>query len=259
MTFITSKDNPLIKTTQQLLTHARHRKKFGQTVLEGIHLLQSYINTGQTPIQVLVTPTSYHHLEVQELIQALPPNIISCISDELYQKIRSLGDGVAIMAIITIPNLPFDSTISSDCLIIDGVQDNGNLGTLLRTASAVGFDMVICTPNTAHCYSPKTLRASMGATFSLSIYENIPPTQILTQLTIPMFATSSHSDKLIYQYKFDTPLALVMGHEGQGVSTALLSQCTPIALPQPNGQESLNVGVAGSICLYEILRQRHYT
>ena len=78
------------------------------------------------------------------------------------------------------------------------------------------------------------------------------------KVKVPMFATSSHTDHIIYQTDLRQPLALIMGHEGQGVDESLLSQSAPIALPQPNGQESLNVAIAGALCLYEVLRQRHY-
>ena len=150
------------------------------------------------------------------------------------------------------------NVIDHDCLIINGVQDNGNLGTLLRTASAVGVKTVICTTGSASAWSPKTLRAGMGANFSLTIFEGISVDEILMKVKVPMFATSSHTDHIIYQTDLRQPLALIMGHEGQGVDERLLSQSAPIALPQPNGQESLNVAIAGALCLYEVLRQRHY-
>lgn len=98
----------------------------------------------------------------------------------------------------------------------------------------------------------------MGANFSLTIYESVSIDEILAKVKVPMFATSSHTDNIIYQSDLTQPLALIMGHEGQGVDEVLMQQATPIALPQPNGQESLNVAIAGALCLYEMLRQRHY-
>ena len=98
----------------------------------------------------------------------------------------------------------------------------------------------------------------MGANFSLTIFEGVSVEDVLAKVKVPMFATSSHTDQVIYQTNLKQPLALVMGHEGQGVDDKILAQSHPIALPQPNGQESLNVAIAGALCLYEILRQRHY-
>ncbi len=253
---ITSKHNPLIKTTHALLTQANQRKKLGKTVLEGTHLLDAYLNKGLVPKSVIIDDSSLAHPEIDKLLARLDCPIYT-ISQSLYKQIRTLGDGLPIMATIDIPTLSLGD-IHHDCLIINGVQDNGNLGTLLRTASAIGFETVICTKGSASAWSPKTLRAGMGANFSLKIYENISLDDVLHFVKTPLYATSSHTNKLIYDHDLRTPVALIMGHEGQGVNDKLMQHAHKLALPQPNGQESLNVGVAGSVCLYEILRQRHY-
>lgn len=256
---ITSKDNPTVKTAHALLTQSRQRKKLGQTVLEGTHLIEAYLNAQLTPTTILVSESGLDNTEIQPLLTRLETVKTLTVSDSLYKDIRSLGESLPIMAIIDLPVLRFDKAITTDCLIINGVQDNGNLGTLLRTASAVGINTVICTTGTAQAYNPKTLRAGMGANFSLAIYEGVSIDEILAQVKVPMFATSSHTDKVIYQTDLTQPLALIMGHEGQGVEAALVQNATPLALPQPNGQESLNVAIAGALCLYEILRQRAYS
>ena len=255
---ITSKDNPTIKTTHALLTQSRQRKKLGKTVIEGTHLLEAYLNAGLTPETVIVSDSGLQNSEIAALLDRLQGVKILTVSDSLYKDIRSLGESLPMMAVIAMPQPSLPNVIDHDCLIINGVQDNGNLGTLLRTASAVGVKTVICTTGSASAWSPKTLRAGMGANFSLDIFENINVDEILAKVKVPMFATSSHTDKVIYQTDLRQPLALIMGHEGQGVDERLLSQSAPIALPQPNGQESLNVAIAGALCLYEVLRQRHY-
>lgn len=255
---ITSKDNPTIKTAHALLTQSRQRKKLGKTVIEGTHLLEAYLNANLTPDTVIVSESGLQNDEINALLGRLNQIKTLTVSDNLYKEIRRLGESLPIMAMIDMPHLDFNQLITSDCLIINGVQDNGNLGTLLRTASAVGVKTVICTTGSASAWSPKTLRAGMGANFSLDIFENINVDEILAKVKVPMFATSSHTDKVIYQTDLRQPLALIMGHEGQGVDERLLSQSAPIALPQPNGQESLNVAIAGSLCLYEMLRQRRY-
>ena len=255
---ITSKDNPTIKTAHALLTGSRQRKKLGKTVIEGTHLLEAYLNAGLTPETVIVSDSGLQNSEIAALLDRLQGVKILTVSDSLYKDIRSLGESLPMMAVIAMPQPSLPNVIDHDCLIINGVQDNGNLGTLLRTASAVGVKTVICTTGSASAWSPKTLRAGMGANFSLSIYENASIENVLVSVKVPLFATSSHTDTIIYQSDLTQPLALVMGHEGQGVDDAIMAQATPIALPQPNGQESLNVAIAGALCLYEVLRQRHY-
>ena len=256
---ITSDKNQTVKLAKALLTQARQRKKQGQTVIEGIHLMDAALRSDYPLVQVLVAESAQTHIEVQQLLSRLPTyTSILTLSDSLYSSIRSLGTGVDIMAIIKIPSSPLPM-ISSDCLILNDVQDSGNVGTLLRTAAAVGIETVLCTINTAQAWSPKTLRAGMGAQFALSIYEDLAVDSILDKVQTPLLATSSHTDTVIYDYDLREPVAWIMGHEGQGVSFELMQCATPIALPQPNGQESLNVAIAGSLCLYETLRQRSYS
>lgn len=255
---ITSDKNQTLKLAKALLTQARQRKKQGQTILEGAHLLDAALRSDYPLSQVLLAESAHAHAEVQQLLSRLPSYTpVLTLADGLYQSIRSLGTGIDIMAIITIPT-PSLPMITTDCLILNDVQDSGNVGTLLRTAAAVGINTVLCSSATAQAWSPKTLRAGMGAQFGLSIYEGLSVQDILEQVQVPLLATSSHTDTVIYEHDLRLPVAWIMGHEGQGVCAELMQCATPIALPQPNGQESLNVAIAGALCLYETLRQRRY-
>ena len=256
---ITSDKNTTVKLVKGLLTQARQRKKQGQTVIEGVHLIDAALRSDYPFVQILLADSAHQHPEVQQILTRLPTYTpILTLSDVLYESIRSLGTGIDIMALITIPT-PSLAAISDDCLILNDVQDNGNVGTLLRTAAAVGIRNILCTSGTAQAWSPKTLRAGMGAQFALTIYEDLSVQDILDYVQTPLFATSSHTDTVIYQHDLKQPIAWIMGHEGQGVCDELMQCATPIALPQPNDQESLNVAIAGSLCLYETLRQRKYT
>ncbi len=255
---ITSDKNTSVKLVKALLAQARQRKKQGQTVLEGVHLIDAALRSDYPFVQILLAESAHQHPEVQQILTRLPTyTSILTLSDTLYESIRSLGTGIDIMAIINIP-APSLTMIDYDCLILNDVQDSGNVGTLLRTAAAVGIDTVLCTSATAQAWSPKTLRAGMGAHFALTIYEGLSSQDILDHVKTPLLATSSHTDTLIYEHDLSAPTAWIMGHEGQGVCDELMQCATPIALPQPNGQESLNVAIAGALCLYETLRQRRY-
>ncbi|WP_230659332.1 TrmH family RNA methyltransferase [Psychrobacter sp. I-STPA10] len=258
---ITSDKNPTVKLANALLTQSRQRKKQAQTVLEGTHLIDAALRSNTPLAQVLVAQSAYSHPEVAQLLSLMPAAMpITMLSDKLYRSISNLGNGIDIMAIMDIPCPVLDDIkgIDSDCLILNDIQDSGNVGTLLRTAAAVGISTVLCTTATAQVWSPKTLRAGMGAQFSLQIFEGLSVDDILANVRVPLLATSSHTDTLIYQQDLTTPVAWVLGHEGQGVCDELMQTATPIALPQPNGQESLNVAIAGALCLYETLRQRQY-
>ena len=255
---ITSDKNQTVKLAKALLTQARQRKKWGQTILEGVHLIDAALRSDYPFVQILLAESAHTHAEVQQVLTRLPTYTpILTLSDALYASIRSLGTGIDIMAIVTIP-APTLPLINDDCLILNDVQDSGNVGTLLRTAAAIGINNILCTTGTAQAWSPKTLRAGMGAQFALNIYEGLSSADILEQVKVPLFATSSHTDTVIYEHNLEAPLAWIMGHEGQGVCAELMQCATLIALPQPNGQESLNVAIAGALCLYETLRQRQY-
>lgn len=254
---ITSLHNPIIKHAHALLTDHKKRKKQQQTVLEGVHLLDAYLQANKQPLHVIIGQSGLDNTEIAQLIKPLAPQHIHIISDNVYKQIRTLGTSLPIMAIIPTDNLRLTDPITSDCLIINGVQDTGNLGTLLRTAAAVGIAHVLITKGSAQPFNPKVLRASMGANFNLRIYEYLTTDEILRYVKVPLFATSSHSQQIIYNINLKQPLALIVGHEGQGVATELMNKAVAIALPQL-GEESLNVAVAGSVCLYEMLRQRLY-
>lgn len=262
---ITSDKNPTAKLAKALLSQSRQRKKLGKTVLEGVHLIESALEANYLPEQIIISYSGLSSPEVQPLLSLIAThnldNKLTVVSDSVYQSITTLGNGVEIMAIVAVPqhNLQaLKSPITTDCLILNNVQDNGNVGTLLRTAAAVGIKTILCTKGSAQAWSPKTMRAGMGAQFGLTIYEGIEDDEVLSYLRLPVFATSSHTDKIIYKQNLNRPVAWVMGHEGQGVSEVILKEATPVALPQPNGQESLNVAIAGALCMYEMIRQREY-
>ncbi len=256
---ISSPQNPTVKLAKQLLTNHRQRKKNGLTVIEGTHLIEASLKANYPIKQILIAEQASEQAEVIELVKACKNKNIAILTlaDNLYKNIRTLGTGIDIMAIIPMQSLDLP-IINEDCLIINDVQDSGNLGTLLRTSASVGVKHIICTPKTAKAWSPKALRASMGANFSLHIYENIAIAEVLAKVKVPMLATSSHTTQTIYQSDLSAPVAWIMGHEGQGVCDELLNQATKITIPQPNGQESLNVAIAGALCMYEMLRQREY-
>jgi TrmH family RNA methyltransferase len=140
-------------------------------------------------------------------------------------------------------------------LVLDRLQDAGNVGSLLRSAAAFGIRQVIALKGTAALWSPKVLRAAMGAHFGLSLFDAAEP-GLLDALALPLVATSSHATAELHDAALPQPCAWVLGHEGQGVAPALLARCAlTVRIPQPGGEESLNVAAAGAVCLYESARR----
>lgn len=254
---IQAKDNPKIKHLRGLCEQANYRKKQQQSVLEGIHLIDAYLNTPHQPISAFyLTQAAAAHPEVQNILAQEPAIPAYLISDALYQDVRTLGPGIDIMAVIQTPVAQSALALDQDLLILENLQDPGNVGTLLRTAAAAGIRQVVCSTGTASIWSPRVLRAGMGAQFSLNIFEHVALDEILARMTLPIYATSSHASQSLYQLDLASPCAWLMGNEGQGVSETAMQQAQAIVIPQPGGQESLNVAVAGAICLFEMVRQR---
>jgi TrmH family RNA methyltransferase len=141
-------------------------------------------------------------------------------------------------------------------VILDRLQDAGNVGSILRSAAAFGVTQVLALRGTAALWSPKVLRAAMGAHFALQLHEAMAE-QDLWPLRLPWVATSSHATAVLHEAKLPRPCAWVFGHEGQGVSAELAARCTlTLRIAQPGGEESLNVAAAAAICLHEGMLQR---
>ena len=135
-------------------------------------------------------------------------------------------------------------------VILDRVQDAGNVGAILRCAAAFGFRQVLAIKGTAALWSPKVLRAGMGAHFGLRLIEGLAPAA-LDALAVPIVATSSHQGEWLHRQQLPWPCAWALGHEGQGVGDEIAARARlAVRIVQPGGEESLNVAAAAAICLH---------
>ena len=154
---------------------------------------------------------------------------------------------------------PMPLSITETCVVLDGVQDAGNVGSILRSAAAAGIQHVFCAPGTVYAWSSKVLRAGMGAHFLLGIYEDVDPGGLIERVAsdVPVAITDSHGAKAIYDADLSGPVAWVFGNEGAGVSTVWRDRAAlRVTIPQPGGMESLNVAAAAAVCLFEQCRQK---
>ncbi len=253
---IHSKDNLRLRHVRGLAQQSSQRRKALQTVLEGVHLLDALQHSGGTPESIWLTEAALRHPEVMALLAHWPAVSCFMLTEPLYQELRSLGEGIDILAVIDQQPAPLPDQLSDDVLILENVQDAGNVGSLLRSAAAAGIRRVICTMGTASVWSPRVLRAGMGAQFSIQISEHVELTDVLARLHMPIYATSSHAQHSLYALDLRQPVAWLMGNEGQGATEQALQHAETVSIPQPGGQESLNVAVAGAVCLFEMVRQR---
>lgn len=245
-TLITSRDNPLLKALRRLTQDTTAYRKAGRYWIEGEHLCSAALLQGQKPA-ILVVSESFWPAAPMEYAQAATKKIV--ISDALFGDISGLESPAKLGFVIDLPEVapiaPHAATV-----ILDRVQDAGNVGSILRSAGAFGFKQVLALEGTAALWSPKVLRAGMGAHFGLKLTERLR-LQDLDVLQVPLITTSSHRGDLVQSLKLPLPCAWVMGHEGQGVSPDLMARATHFArIGQPGGEESLNVAAAAAICLH---------
>jgi TrmH family RNA methyltransferase len=250
---IQSRDNPLLQRLRKLGADPAGYRKLGQVLLEGDHLCAAFIQRGGAALQAVVTETAWAAPELREL--ALQAASVAVVPAPLMAGISTLESPAAIAFVV-----PWQSAEQPEpdlpSVVLDRLQDAGNVGAILRSAAAFGFSQVIALKGTAALWSPKVLRAGMGAHFGLRLVESADESA-LSSLRVPLLASSSHARQAIHETALPWPCAWVMGHEGQGVSLSLQQRCSlSLRIPQPGGEESLNVAAAASVCLYESARQR---
>ena len=245
-TFITSRDNSLLKELRKLNADNTGYRKRGRFWVEGDHLCSAALQRGLKPAMALFSE-SYWPLATVEYAQAAIKSIV--ISDDLFRELSGLESPAKVGFVLDLPVAP---TIQAQLatVILDRVQDAGNVGSILRSAGAFGFGQVLALQGTAALWSPKVLRAGMGAHFGLTLIEGVE-LGALDALQVPIVVTSSHQGELIQNLKVPKPCAWAMGHEGQGVCMELMQRASHFArIGQPGGEESLNVAAAAAICLH---------
>lgn len=246
VTAIHSRDNPFVKDLRRLAQDTTAYRKQGRIWLEGDHLCRAAMARGVQPA-IFVFSESFWPLAQVEWAQAATKKIV--LADALFADISGL-ESPARMGFIM--DLPVGAALQSGVatVVLDRVQDAGNVGSILRSASAFGFRQVAAIKGSAALWSAKVLRAGMGAHFALELIEGVEHDE-LQALQVPLLVTSSHAGEFLHRASLPWPCAWVMGHEGQGVSAQLEERAAMrIRIAQPGGEESLNVGAAAAICLH---------
>jgi TrmH family RNA methyltransferase len=253
---VSSRDNPQFKRLRALATSAQARKKEGLSVLDGVHLVEAYLARVGSPELLAVGESALARPEVARLVDTALCDVIR-LPDALFEAVSTVEHGAGLVAGVRTPREPMPEAIDTDCLLLEHLQDPGNMGSLLRSAAAAGVRHVFCSPQTVYAWSPKVLRAAQGAHFGLSIVEGVEMSEVAARLRVPLLATSSHAPRALYEEDLAGPVAWVFGNEGAGVSPSLMALAArTVSIPLPGGAESLNVAAAGAICLFEAVRQR---
>ena len=243
---ITSRDNAVLKDLRRLTQDNTAYRKQGRVWLEGDHLVRAAMTRGLQPRLGVFAESAWATLPI-ELSRAAMKNLV--IADALWADLSQL-ESPAPMGFVIDCLKPAELQVGVATVVLDRVQDAGNVGSILRSASAFGFTQILALKGTAALWSPKVLRAGMGAHFGLHLLEGLT-LQDLQQLTVPLLVTSSHHGQLLQSQALPWPCAWALGHEGQGVGAELMeSAALALRIGQPGGEESLNVAAAAAICLH---------
>ena len=244
--FISSRANPFLKDLKRLAQGSTAYRKQGQVWLEGDHLVRAAIERGQR-LDTLVLAESLAAQAPAAWLDSAQAAVV--VADSLWREFSGLESAAWVGARL---NLPAQPVVRPDAptVVLDRVQDAGNVGSILRSAAAFGFAQVLALKGTAALWSPKVLRAGMGAHFGLHLLESLDASEVAA-LRVPLLATSSHQGQALHQAQLPWPCAWIMGHEGQGVGPELMAQAQKwVRIAQPGGEESLNVSAAAAICLH---------
>lgn len=260
MKTITSVHNEQLKLLAKLIQSAKYRREHHATVLEGTHLLDAYLNANLLPKQVFIPTQQFHKTETQNILRRLPEHHITLVEQGALEKISQLINGEEIMTWVNLPDLGSLKT-AGDCIVLENVQDSGNIGTILRSAAAAGVREIVLGKGCADVWSPKVLRSGMGAHFLLNVHERVDLAAWREQYQGRVLATALSESKHFSLYDKDLDLreatAWVFGNEGAGVSPELLAQASAsVKIPMVGATESLNVAMAATVCLFEQMRQR---
>jgi TrmH family RNA methyltransferase len=259
MKTVSSRDNPFYKDLKALATSSQARRKAGRSLLDGVHLCQAWLDLRGLPAHCVVSEDALANAEVAGIVGRVEAGrgLVTTLPDALFGAISQVEHGVNLVFVVETPAPQVPKVLTASAVLLDGVQDPGNVGSILRSAAAAGIEQVWCSPGTAFCWSPKVLRAAMGAHFVLEIFENADLPALVREAKVPVLATSGYAADCLYDVDLAGPVAWILGHEGQGVSDELLALASRrVAVPHAGQVESLNVAACAAVCFFEQLRQR---
>lgn len=255
MKTISSSDNSLFKQLKKLGESARARRKSGETLLDGMHLIQASVASRNHPKLVVVAESAVSRSEIAALLDSVDDVPVVSLTDALFSMLSPVDTPTGVLALIDIPKPPAVSN-TDFCLMVENVQDPGNLGSILRSAAASGVTQAFLSSGCADAWSPKVLRGGMGAQFALAIEEQANLVEKLKAFNGVSLATSLDAGVSIFDVDLTGKLAVLVGNEGAGLSAELETQAAMrVRIPMHPQMESLNVAAATAICLFERVRQ----
>lgn len=256
---ITSRANPTFQRLRRLADDGRERARAGRTLLEGDHLVGGWIERGLPVERLLVDAAFATRPMLERLVERAidAGSEVIALPESLLRQLSTLDSPAPVLAEIAPIAGDADALAGCDVVLLDRLQDPGNVGAILRTCAAAGVGHAIAGPGTAALWSPKVLRAAMGAHAVLNLLAVDDLAATCRTLALPVYGTSSHAATPLDALLLLAPCAWVFGHEGGGLSSEMEQALTErVAIDQAPDVESLNVAAAAAVCLFEMRRQR---
>ena len=256
MKSITSADNPRYKALHRLVQSSQERRKSGLSVLDGIHLVEAYRAHVGLPQQLVVSRQGLADPEVRAMLDTMGKIEPVLLGDALYKGLSTVVAPTGVIAVVKTPQpQPIPRDLDA-CVMLEDLQDPGNLGSILRTCAAAGIRYVLLSKGSVQAWSPRALRSGMGAHFMLQIHERTDLQAAARAFSGTVVAAVARAPRILYDADLCGRIALLLGNEGGGLSRQLLESADmEIAIPMPGGAESLNVAAAAAVCLFERVRQ----
>ncbi|NTV94104.1 MAG: RNA methyltransferase [Thiobacillus sp.] len=248
---ISSRENPLFREWLGLAESRQVRRERGQTLLDGEHLLEEASRTGIIPRYLIVDPEMAGIEARQDELAHVP---VVALASALFKRLSPVSTPTGLLAVIDIP-VPQSRALGGCAVLLDDIQDPGNLGALLRTAAAAGVAEVFLSKGCADAWSPKALRGGQGGHFRLGIHEGCDLVASARDRAGPVYAAALRCEHELYDLDLTGPVAFAFGNEGAGLGEALLRETRTFSIPMAGAVESLNVAAAAAVCLFERLRQ----
>ena len=255
MSILTSRDNPRVRRWRELARDAGERRKQGRAIIEGENLIVAFLESGREVESLMLSKVASSRPEFVALAtqSGTAPTVLS---DQLFRSIVDVETPAGIAAEIAIPVAAGKLKSADSCVLLDAIQDTGNVGTILRSAAAFGIRHAVLGKGCADAWSPKVLRAASGAHFSLQISEMADLAAAMAEFGGRIACTMPRDGVPLANADLSGRIGWLLGAEGKGVHGALAARASlKVTIPMPGGAESLNVAAAAAICFYELSKR----
>lgn len=253
---VTSAGNPRFRALLKLAQSARERRTSGLSLLDGVHLVTAYSEHVGNPAEIALSRSGLDNPEVAKLLAAMPGVDAVVYADALFRQLSSVATPTGVIAVVLTPRLAQPATLEGPAVWLEDIQDPGNVGSILRSSAASGIRTVCLSRHSVHAWSPRVLRAGMGAHFALRIVEGADLHTLAEGYSGRIIAASVTAGMPVFDADLSGDVALLFGNEGAGLSAAMAARAhQTIHIPMSGLTESLNVGAAAAVCLFERVRQ----